>query len=103
MSKELKASPTPAKPRKRWRKSESSSGITKSLEVEEVENGFIIAIEKYGRDETKKNSEYYNERRTYVSKTNPLAEQSPEEEEDFFSLKNIDATISDMLGGLAIS
>ena len=33
---------------KRWEKSESTDGMTKRVCVEQVENGFIITMEKYG-------------------------------------------------------
>jgi hypothetical protein len=33
---------------KRWEKSETADGITKRVCVEQVENGFVITMEKYG-------------------------------------------------------
>ena len=102
---ELKTSSTSSpKPKKRWRKEESVNGITKSLNVEEVENGYVIRVCKYGNDSTKKDSKYIDEERTFISKENPLKELSPEEDEesDDFSLGSINATISSMLGGLAL-
>lgn len=99
----LKASSTSSpKPKKRWRKEESVNGITKSVSVEEAENGFIVRICKYGSDNTKKDSKYIDEEKIFISKENPLGELSPEDDSDDFSLGSINATISSMLGGLAL-
>lgn len=52
-----------------------TNGISKSVEVEEVENGFVITIRKWGREEG--SDEYCDECKKYISKTNPL-EKKPE-------------------------
>ena len=90
------------KPRQRWTKSQEINGVSTSVTVEEVENGFIIRASKYGSDSTKKNSEYINEEKTYISKINPLKDKTPDEDKDDFTLGNIDATISSILGGLSV-
>ena len=91
-----------SKPRQRWTKSQEINGVNTSITVEEVENGFIIRASKYGSNNTKKNSIYINEEKTFISKNNPLKDTTPEEEDDDFTLGNINATISSMLGGLSI-
>ena len=84
--------PTPKKKLRRWSKSEEVNGISKSLSVREVENGFVVEYSRYGRDSMKPESEYVDENKTYISKTNPLedSEEEKEEEKDKFSLGNID-------------
>lgn len=53
---------------KKWKKSVTKDDVTKSVEVCEVENGFIISICEEGR----MNDEWeYNEKR-YISTKNPL-------------------------------
>jgi hypothetical protein len=95
---------TDSKMKKSWSMTEQSGGFTKELRVREVENGFICCINKYGRDEKKKDSEYISEDKEYISKTNPLADNDPDEKEEEveFSLKGIDSAISDMMGGITI-
>lgn len=74
-----------------WRKSETTDGITKSIEVNEVENGYVIEVEKYGN--IGKNKEWDTIRKKYISKTNPLeAEESSKKDEfdeQFDSLKEL--------------
>ena len=54
---------------KRWEKSETANGMTKRVCVEQVENGYVITMEKYGQlgDDEK----YTNECKKYISKKNP--------------------------------
>ena len=47
-------------------------GISKTLRVEKVENGYFITISKYGRNEKEKDSVYINECKKFISETNPL-------------------------------
>lgn len=57
-------------------------GITKRLTVDQVENGFIICINKYGNkknDEGK--NEYFDITKKYISETNPLEKEKKEETE----------------------
>lgn len=70
--------------------------LTKSISVEQVENGFIINIEKYG-DIPKKNcscsgscncTEWFNETKRYISKTNPLSKDKKKETENLFDFIN---------------
>lgn len=55
-----------------WNKREEVNGISTSINVKQVENGFVVNISTYGRDTTKKDSEYKDDYKTYISKTNPL-------------------------------
>jgi len=75
-----KSSDNPSKKRyKRWSKELSANGITERVEVEEVSNGFIISIVKYGKEE---NSEKYIDICTKkISTTNPF-ENKPKEDSD---------------------
>ncbi len=60
----------------RIRKSITKDDLTKTIEVEQVENGYIITIEKYGRES--KDSEYISECKRYISETNPLEDAKPQ-------------------------
>jgi len=93
----LDSTKSPSKKKARWSKSIEINGITKSLTVREVENGFIVEQTTYGRDSTKKDSEYMDDSRTYVTKTNPLEGKEADEEKDNdpFTLKGLDVLIID--------
>jgi hypothetical protein len=57
--------------------SETVDGITKSVNVEEIENGFIVSIHKYGMKSSEEgcsncDSEYIDENKKFYSKENPL-------------------------------
>lgn len=59
-----------------FRQTESNDGITKTLEVKEVENGYIIKVCEYGYKKTGKDKEeYIDSEKLYISKENPLAEE----------------------------
>jgi hypothetical protein len=64
----------------KWSKSETSNDITKRIEVEEVENGYVITTEVYGN--TGKNKEWKSETKKMISKTNPLEKESPVDNDD---------------------
>lgn len=93
----LEGSKPSTKKKARWSKSIEVNGITKSLTVREVENGFIVEQCTYGRDTTKKDSEYIDESKTYVTKTNPLEGKEADEDKDNdpFTLKGLDVLIVD--------
>lgn len=57
-----------------WSKEVSTPESTKSVRVEEIDNGFIITFCEY------KNSETYEspKRKKFYSKENPLADMEPE-------------------------
>lgn len=55
---------------KRWSKSIEKDGISKSINVEEIENGFIICTSEYGS----KAGKYYDYSKKYYSESNPLSD-----------------------------
>ena len=73
MASELKSvdSSTKKKTYRTWEKRVKSGNVTKSIEVKEAENGFVITINEYGE---KSRGGWYDESKCYISKTNPLAE-----------------------------
>ena len=83
---ELKASPSEKEEKKRWSKSISKNGESKSVEVREIENGFLVMVSKDGKN-SKGDWEYLS--REFYSKTNPL-----EDEEDI--LTSEEKSIRDM-------
>ena len=93
----LNGNTSPSKKMSRWSKSIEVNGVTKSLTVKEVENGFIIEQSKYGKDSTKKNAEWEDECKTYISKTNPLEgkEADKDDDNDPFTLKGLDMLVID--------
>jgi hypothetical protein len=72
------------------RKTEEKDGVTREICVRKAENGYIVNVESYGYRPRKKETnseekeelaesgpikddrEYFNESKSYVSKTNPL-------------------------------
>lgn len=84
---ELKINKTMENKHKRWEKSETTDGITKRVCVEQVENGFVITMEKYGSGLDEK---YTNECKKYISKKNPLEGTSPKTEEESYEDKILD-------------
>lgn len=60
----------------RWSKEESTPKGTKSVNVEEIDNGFIITFCEY---ENTDGGEYKEpKRKKFYSKENPLADMEPE-------------------------
>lgn len=82
--------------------SETVDGITKSVNVEEIENGYIVSIHKYGMKLSKEGcseceAEYIDETKRFYSKENPLnKEEEKEEKEREMSREDVFALI-DML------
>ena len=73
---------------KRWEKSETADGITKRVCVEQVENGFVITMEKYGS--SGEDEKYTSECKKYISKKNPLEGQNPKTEDESYEDKILD-------------
>lgn len=89
MDKEV-ANKTP-KGRISWRKSISVNNITKTLEVEELDNGgFLVKYNKYGEVD----GEYKDICKKFYSETNPLAKEDPIKEEGNAELDMILSIIS---------
>ena len=83
------------------RMSETIDGITKEVNVEEIENGFIVSIHKYGMKTPEKgcsecDAEYMDETKKFYSKENPLNKEAEKEEERDMSREDVFAII-DML------
>lgn len=79
--------------KKRWEKSETSDGITKRVSVEQVENGYIVTMEKYGRPsmgDGDDDDKYTNECKKYISKKNPLEGMKPKTEQESAEDKILD-------------
>ena len=77
--------------KKRWEKSETSDGITKRVSVEQVENGYIVTMEKYGKPSMDdEDSKYTNECKKYISKKNPLEGMKPKTETESAEDKILD-------------
>ena len=77
--------------KKRWEKSETADGVTKRVSVEQVENGYIVTMEKYGKlsvDED--DSKYTNDCKKYISKKNPLEGMAPKTEKESVEDKILD-------------
>ena len=88
-----------------WSKRIEKNGITKSISVKSVENGYVIDINTYGRDTTVEGSEYKDVCKTYVSFENPLEESKEEKEEKSDakeSLKDLISSALSSLGGMEV-
>ena len=70
-------------------------GISKTLHVEKVENGYIITISKYGRNEKEKDSEYIDECKKFISETNPLENNESDKKDS-----NIKSVVSSALNSI---
>lgn len=61
----------------------TKNGITKRLTIDEVENGFIICINKYGcKTNEDGEKEHFDSYKKYISKTNPLEKKEDVDEEN---------------------
>jgi hypothetical protein len=77
--------------KKRWEKSETADGITKRVSVEQVENGYIVTMEKYGKPSMDEDdSKYTNDCKKYISKKNPLEGMAPKTEKESIEDKILD-------------
>ena len=78
--------------KKRWEKSETADGVTKRVSVEQVENGYIVTMEKYGRPsmDGDEDDKYTNECKKYISKKNPLEGMKPKTEKESVEDKILD-------------
>ena len=78
--------------KKRWEKSETADGVTKRVSVEQVENGYIVTMEKYGRPsmDGDEDDKYTNECKKYISKKNTLEGMKPKTEKESVEDKILD-------------
>ena len=79
-------SPSKEKKYKKWEKSITKDGITKSIRVEEAENGFVVRMTEYTWEDSYKES-----CKVYISTSNPLEKESPLKEEEVSIIKAIAA------------
>jgi len=82
--------------------SETVDGITKSVNVEKIENGYIVSIHKYGMKSSGEgcsecDSEYIDETKRFYSKENPLNKEAKQEEEERDMTREDVFAIIDML------
>jgi len=84
--------------RKSWSVKTEKDGVSTSIEVREVSNGFIICKTKYG---SKEDGEYFSDFEEWISKENPLAEKGEEKEEkdDLGPLKGLSGLLNNLGGG----
>jgi hypothetical protein len=61
-----------------YRKSITVDGITKTIDIEQVENGYIVRISKYGQV----GEDYIDENKTYISASDPREKFVKEEEKE---------------------
>ena len=68
-----------------YRKEWKENGINHSKQVRKLEGGYIVTESKYGtpKDEGE-DGEYVDERKEYISTTNPLEKKKEEKEENMF-------------------
>lgn len=72
--------------RKRISFSQDKDGVNKRVEVEQVENGWIMTVNKeYTMGEGEK-KEWKYECKRYISKSNPLEKKKKNESEDIMNL-----------------
>lgn len=65
--------------KKSWSKTIEKNGITETVKVEEVENGFLITKSKWGRDiDSKSPDKYIDECKKYISNVNPILDEEDE-------------------------
>lgn len=68
----------------KWSKSSTTKGVTKTISVEEIENGFLVCTDEYGNID----GDYTSEYKKYYSATNPLSGMKPVKGEDISSVIN---------------
>lgn len=74
----------------------SKDGITRSIKVREVENGFVIEITEEGRD---KKEDWYWATQTWISTSNPL---DSNKDGDIDLETNVSETIKNALANLKL-
>jgi len=72
------------------RKSLEQDGITTSIEVKKVENGYVVTVRECGYKKEKGNEKWVDHEKVYISKTDPLEEPGEVEKKESFkeSLNN---------------
>jgi len=73
-----------------WSKSIEKDGFYKRVEVNEIENGFLVCLNEHGE----KDGKYIDSYKKYYSQTNPLDDLAPDEVD---GVEKIKETIKDFL------
>lgn len=69
-----------------WTRRVEESGMSRSVRVEEIDNGFIVEMNEYG---DRGDGKYFDKTKKYYSKENPLASMSPDIDDNIEdSIKN---------------
>lgn len=58
-----------------YSKTYEEGDITKSINVQEVENGFVVRVSEHGYKGKGDKREWFDETKTYISTVNPLEEK----------------------------
>lgn len=80
---------------------EYEDGSSKSVNVREVENGFIVCINKHWYEGEGDKKEYKYEEKEYISEENPLKEKKKEKEDEPMTSANVAAGISTFLSNMS--
>ena len=64
------------------KKSLEQDGMTTSIEVKKVENGYVVTVRECGYKKEKGNEKWFDHEKVYISKTDPLEEEQEEEKEE---------------------
>lgn len=67
-----------------YSKSWEKNGLSHRKEVRKVEGGYIITESKYGKPSDEEDAEYVDERKEYVTTSNPFEPKKEEKEDNLF-------------------
>lgn len=68
-----------------YRKEWEANGLNHSKQVRKVEGGYIVTESRYGKPKDGgEDADYIDERKEYVSTTNPLKKKEEEKEDNMF-------------------
>jgi len=68
-----------------YRKEWESNGINHSKQVRKLEGGYIVTESKYGKpSDGGEDADYVDERKEYISTTNPFEKKKEEKEDNMF-------------------
>ena len=77
---------------------ETADGITKSVRVEQVENGYIITVSKYGKLEG--SDDYIDEHKKFISTKNPFEKKGDDDAE--VDMPDVGALLDNMSASLGM-
>jgi len=67
-----------------YSKSWEKNGLSHRKEVRKVEGGYIVTESKYGKPSDEEEAEYVDERKEYVTTSNPFETKKEEKEDNLF-------------------